>query len=117
MLPKFDKTEARKFVFVLRDIMYFFGAAVFGKKPGLQYSIFLNQILNFIQGLGVENLDIFYSHLVNFMAVWYFLWSFGIFVVFWCMYFIPFWYILPNSAFVYTLIIYNISPDKHKGSI
>jgi hypothetical protein len=37
----------------------------------------------------MENVEIvnvhFYRHLINFMAIWYLLWSFVIFFTFWCV--------------------------------
>jgi hypothetical protein len=35
-----------------------------------------------LEGLGMENV-IFYDHLEYFTAIWYNLWSFGIFYTFW----------------------------------
>jgi hypothetical protein len=48
--------------------------------------IFLDQNFRFgyiLEGLGVENFSIFCSHLVNCIAIWYILCSFGIF---WCIF-------------------------------
>jgi hypothetical protein len=39
-----------------------------------------------LQGLAMEDVGIFYGHLVNFPAIWYILWSLGVFP--------PFWYIV-----------------------
>jgi hypothetical protein len=36
--------------------------------------------INF-RGLSMEDVRIFYRQLVNFMAIWYILWPFGIFAV------------------------------------
>jgi hypothetical protein len=49
-------------------------------------------------GFGMENVGIFYAHLVNFTAIWYILWPFSKFVII--------WYILwPFGNFV---VIWNI---------
>jgi hypothetical protein len=50
-------------------------------KPGLPDGLFSNQKSQFgliLQGLAMENLGIFYDHLVYFTAIGNILWSFGI---------------------------------------
>jgi hypothetical protein len=50
----------------------------------------------FLEGLAMEDVNIFYVHLVYFMAVFYILCPFGIFYVN-LVYFPPFWYIAPRK--------------------
>jgi hypothetical protein len=38
---------------------------------------------NFLRVLAMEDVGIFHGHLVNFTAIWYILWTFGIFFTFW----------------------------------
>jgi hypothetical protein len=40
-----------------------------------------NQFGKILEGLAMENVGIFYVHLVHFTAIWYILWPFGIFKV------------------------------------
>jgi hypothetical protein len=66
-------------------------------SPGLPDGIFSYQTLWYIlEVLGVENSDIFYDLFgrlggcyLNFIAMWYILWSFVVFS--------PFWYIVPRK--------------------
>jgi hypothetical protein len=63
----------------LIDLSYLTGA-------GLPDGIFPNQKSQFgkiLEGLRMENVGIFYGHLVNFTAIWYMLWQFGNVVVIW----------------------------------
>jgi phosphotransferase system glucose/maltose/N-acetylglucosamine-specific IIC component len=50
-----------------------------------------SQLWSNLEGLGFENVVIFYDHLEYFTAIWYNLWPFGIF----CGYlvFFTFWYV------------------------
>jgi hypothetical protein len=69
---------------------------------GLPDGIFAYQKSNFgniLEGLGMDNVGIFYCHLVYFIAIWYIL-PFGIF---YChlIYFIAFWYILLPFGMLY----------------
>jgi hypothetical protein len=43
--------------------------------------------------LAMEDVGIFYNHLVYFMAVWYILWQFCLFYGYF-VYFPPFWYVV-----------------------
>jgi hypothetical protein len=47
-----------------------------------------------LEGLAIENVGIFYGHLVYFKAVWSILWPFGIFYDH-LIYFMAIWYIFP----------------------
>jgi hypothetical protein len=47
------------------------------KNPN--FDIYLYIFIYILEGLGVENFDIFYGYLVIFVVVWHILWSFGIF--------------------------------------
>jgi hypothetical protein len=49
-----------------------------------------------LEGLAKEDVGIFYSHLVYFTALWYFMWPFGIFMVIWYI-FPHFWYVVPGK--------------------
>jgi hypothetical protein len=52
--------------------------------------IFSNQKSRFgqiLEGLAMEDVGVFYVHLVYFMAIWYILWPFGIFYA--CFKYIP----------------------------
>jgi hypothetical protein len=44
-----------------------------------------------LEGLAVVDVGIFYDHVVNFPAIWYILWSFGIHIIGRLVYFPPFW--------------------------
>jgi hypothetical protein len=75
--------------------MYYISQTVTGLPDGL----FSNQKRHFgfiLQGLAMENLRIFYDHLVYFMAIGNILWSFGI-VCCNLLYFPPFWYFGPRK--------------------
>jgi hypothetical protein len=61
-------------------------------NSGLPDGLFLNQKSHNLEGLGIENIGIFYDHLEYFMAIWYNLWLFGI-VCGHMVYFFPFWYV------------------------
>jgi hypothetical protein len=63
---------------------------------GLPDGLFSNQNSQFgkiLEGLAMENLGIFYDHLVYFRPIGSILWSFGIFVVI--------WYISPHFGILY----------------
>jgi hypothetical protein len=66
---------------------------------GLPDGLFSNQKSQFgviLVGLAIENLGIFYEHLVYFTAILTILWPFGIF----CGHlvnFSPFWYVVPRK--------------------
>jgi hypothetical protein len=66
---------------------------------GLPYGLFSNQKSHFwqiLEGLAMENLGIFYDHLVYFTAIGNILGPFGIF----CgnlVYFSPLWYFVPRK--------------------
>jgi hypothetical protein len=63
---------------------------------GCQMAYFQNQkslFYKILEGLAVEDVGIFYGHLVYFMAIWYILWPFGIFYGH-LVYFVAIWYIL-----------------------
>jgi hypothetical protein len=70
-----------------------------GTHPGLPDGLFSNQKYQFgyiLGGLAMENLGVFYDHLVYFTAIGNILWPFGIF----CghlVYFSPFWYFVPRK--------------------
>jgi hypothetical protein len=72
-------------------------AHIQGKKSEVPDGIFSNQKSQFgqiLEGLAMEDVDIFYGHLVYFTAIWYILWSFGKFYGY-LVYFSPFWYVVP----------------------
>jgi hypothetical protein len=61
--------------------------------PGLPEGIFAFKKYQFeyiLDGLGIENVGIFYGHLVYIMATWYILWPLGIY---YGIYFVIIWYV------------------------
>jgi hypothetical protein len=57
----------------------------YGFAAGLPDGLFSYQKLRFgyiLEGFGMENVGIYYHHLVHFMTIWYSLWSHGIFIPF-----------------------------------
>jgi hypothetical protein len=44
----------------------------------------------------MEDVGIFYGHLVYFTAIWYISWPFGVFY-FYLVYFSLFWYVVPRK--------------------
>jgi hypothetical protein len=66
-------------------------------NSGLPDGLFSNQKSNFgeiLEGLAMEDVGIFYGHLVHFTVFCYILWTFGI-VLGNLIYFSPFWYFVP----------------------
>jgi hypothetical protein len=49
-----------------------------------------------LEGLAMEDVGIFYVHLVNFLANWHFWWQFGTFCHL-LVHFYPFWYLVPRK--------------------
>jgi hypothetical protein len=49
-----------------------------------------------LEGLAIEDVRIFYGHLVYFTAIWSVLWPFGILYGY-LVYFSPFWYVVPRK--------------------
>jgi hypothetical protein len=45
-----------------------------------------NSFGTFLEGLAMEDVGIFYGHLIYFLAIWYIVWLFGLF-----------WYIVPRK--------------------
>jgi hypothetical protein len=67
-------------------------------SPGLPDGIFSNQKSQFwliLEGLAMEDVGIFYDHLVYFTAIWYIMWPFGIFYGYLEKKF-PFWNVEPR---------------------
>jgi hypothetical protein len=91
--------------------------------PGLPDDIFAYKISQFwyiFEGLGMENVGIFYdnstilrpfailhSHLVYFVLIWYILYSFGIFCTH-LVYFVLIWYILYSFG-IFSLFCYVVA--------
>jgi hypothetical protein len=63
---------------------------------GLPDGLFSYQKCQFLGGLGMENVGIFYGHLVYFAGIWQILLPFGK-VCCHLVYFFPFWYVLPRK--------------------
>jgi hypothetical protein len=69
-----------------------------GFRTGLPDGIFAYQKSKFgciLEGLGMENVGIFYGYLISFVDIWCIVWPFGIF----CghlVYFVAVWYIFPR---------------------
>jgi hypothetical protein len=66
----------------------------------------------FLEGLAMEDVGIFYGHLVNSQVIWYFLWPFGIFYghlvnsqVIWDI-FMAIWYILGPFGIFFPVLVY-----------
>jgi hypothetical protein len=72
-----------------------FRKCLIGKRAGSRVarcSIFSNpksQFGQIMEGLRLEDVEIFYGHLEYFRAIWYILWPFGKVVVIWYVYFTP----------------------------
>jgi hypothetical protein len=61
--------------------------------------IFSNQMSKFgliMEGLAMEDVDIFYVHLVYFTVILYVLWPYGIFSGYFAHFF-PFWYVVERK--------------------
>jgi hypothetical protein len=66
---------------------------------GLPDGFFSNQKFQFaetLEGLAMEDVSIFYVHLINFPDIWYILWPFGTFLPV-VVHFYPFWYVVPRK--------------------
>jgi hypothetical protein len=66
-------------------------------RPWLPDGVFSNQKSKFgkiLDGLAMEEVGIFYGHLVYFMVIWYILWTFYCHLV----HFPPFWHVVPKKS-------------------
>jgi hypothetical protein len=76
-------------------------------SPVLPDGLFSNPRSHFwenLEGLGMENVVIFYNHLEYFTAIWYNLWPFGIGSLWSFGTFFPFWYVWTKKHLATLLI-------------
>jgi hypothetical protein len=74
-----------------------------------------------LEGLGIENVGIFYGHLQYFTAIWNILWPLGNVMNGNLVYFSPFWYIVSRkirqpwfSGKVYPVKISSVQPISYR---
>jgi hypothetical protein len=63
--------------------------------------------IHILEGFGMENVGIYYGHLVYSVVIWYILWSFGIF----CghlVYSVVIWYILWSFGIFCGHLVYSV---------
>jgi hypothetical protein len=86
----------------------FFFKFILGKyfKSGVPDDLFSNQTLQFrliLVGLAMENLGIFYDHLVYFTAIGNILWPFGMFDVLWYIFSVLVFCTMKNLATLFQM--------------